>query len=54
MEKLVGWGTKGPGDMDPESVKDKIVTMLAAIRMIMRSKHIFSYFTYLISSFNIY
>jgi len=39
--KQIGWGYRPPTEMDQENIKDKIVTFLHAIRMLMRIPLIF-------------
>jgi len=39
--KPIGWGERNPAEMDQDSVKDKIVVLLSAVRMLMRIPLIF-------------
>jgi len=34
--KPIGWGYRNPSDMDQDSIKDKIIVFLNAVRMLMR------------------
>jgi len=39
--KPMGWGYRSANELDPENVKDKIITFLTAVRMLMRIPLIF-------------
>jgi len=39
--KPIGWGYRSPNELDPENVKDKIITFISAVRMLMRIPLIF-------------